>query len=111
VFIAETISRLGAWSSSTGVGMPIHDAAKPLTLAGLTTLAGCDAYPPAAEVARCAAARFGTAHGTFTSGTQNGSQVVITYQKRDSPDRAIVIYDRRHGPVSTHREISFGNHA
>jgi hypothetical protein len=43
VFIAETISRLGAWSSSTGAGMPIHDAAKLLTLAGLTTLAGCDA--------------------------------------------------------------------
>jgi hypothetical protein len=83
---------------------------------GVALLAGCESYPPAHEVATCAAARFGTAHGSFQVTERPGSmfsttEYTITYQKAGSPDRAVVIYYQRKGPVTTQVEISYGNHA
>ena len=79
-------------------------------------LGSCEKYPAAEDVASCAAARFGTRTGSFSVVEQPGSmlfgrQFSITYQKHESPDRAIITYDRRHGPVSTFQDISYGNHA
>ena len=83
---------------------------------GVALLAGCESYPPAEDVAACAAARFGTEHGSFKV-TQAPSSMLfptehtITYQKAGSPDRAVVVYYQRKGPVTTQVEISYGNHA
>jgi hypothetical protein len=83
---------------------------------GAALLAGCERYPPAEDVAACAAARFGTEHGSFNVTQGPGSlfsatEYTITYQKAGNPDRALVIYYRRNGPVTTQVEISYGNHA
>ena len=83
---------------------------------GVVVLAGCESYPPAEEVAACASARFGTEHGSFSVTQQPGSlfsatEYRIIYQKDGSPDRAVVVYYRRNGPVTTQQEISYGNHA
>ena len=84
---------------------------------GVGVLAGCDAsYPPAEEVAACASARFGTDHGSFSVTQQPGSlfsatEYSIIYRKAGSSDRAVVIYYRGNGPVTTQQEISYGNHA
>jgi hypothetical protein len=83
---------------------------------GVAVLAGCDSYPPAEEVAACAAARFGTGHGSFSVTQQPGSlfsapEFRIAYQKAEAPDRAVVVYYQRKGPVTTQVEISYGNHA
>lgn len=83
---------------------------------GVALLAGCERYPPADVVASCAALRFGTQHGSFSVMERAGSvlsstEYVITYQKAGSPDRAIVVYNPRRGPVTTQVEISYGNHA
>jgi hypothetical protein len=83
---------------------------------GIALLAGCESYPPAEDVAACAKARFGTEHGSFNVTQRPGSlfsatEYTITYQKAGSPDRAIVIYYQRKGPVTTQVEISYGNHA
>lgn len=77
---------------------------------------GCETYPSAEQVAACAAARFGTRSGSFSVAERPGSillgrQFSITYQKEGSPDRAIVTYDRSHGPTATFQDISYGNHA
>jgi hypothetical protein len=82
----------------------------------VAVLAGCESYPPAEDVAVCAKARFGTEHGSFNVTQGPGSlfsatEYTITYQKAGSPDRAIVVYYRRNGPVTTQAEISYGNHA
>jgi len=79
-------------------------------------LAGCESYPPAHEVATCAAARIGTEHGSFKVTERPGSmfsttEYTITYQKAGGPDRAVVVYYQRKGPVTTQVEISYGNHA
>jgi hypothetical protein len=83
---------------------------------GLALLAGCDSYPAAEDVATCAVARFGTEHGSFNLTHQTGSvfsatAYTITYQKAGSPDRAVIVYYQRKGPVTTQVEISYGNHA
>jgi hypothetical protein len=83
---------------------------------GVALLAGCDSYPPAEDEAACAAARFGTEHGSFNVTQGLGSlfsatEYTITYQKAGSPDRALVIHYRRKGPVTTQVDISYGNHA
>lgn len=80
-------------------------------LAAAAALSGCETYPPASEVAACAASRFGTDLGDFSATQRSPSEEVIVYAKRGSPDVAIVVYTRSQGPVSTHQEISFGNHA
>ena len=67
---------------------------------GVALLAGCDNYPPAEDVAACAAASLFSA-----------TEYTITYQKAGSPDRALVIHYRRKGPVTTQVDISYGNHA
>jgi hypothetical protein len=74
-------------------------------------LAGCESYPPAHEVATCAAARIGTEHGSFKVTERPGSmfsttEYTITYQKAGGPDRAVVVYYQRKGPVTTQVEIS-----
>jgi hypothetical protein len=79
-------------------------------------LAGCDTYPPAEEVAACAAARLGTGRGTFSvrklsESSFLGTEYAIVYAMRESPDRASVIYTRSRGPTTTDQVISFGNHA
>jgi hypothetical protein len=83
---------------------------------GVALLAGCESYPPAEDVAACAKARFGTEHGSFNVTQGSGSlfsatEYTITYQKAGSQDRAVVIYYRRKGPVTTQVDISYGNHA
>jgi hypothetical protein len=83
---------------------------------GVAALAGCASYPPVEEVAACATARFGTEHGSFNVTQRPGSvfsasEYSIIYQKDGSPDRALVVYYRRNGPVTTQQEISYGNHA
>jgi hypothetical protein len=83
---------------------------------GATVLTGCERYPPAEDVASCAADRFGTQHGVFNVTEQPRSMVsarkyMITYQKAGSPDRATVVYYPGTGPVTTQVEISYGNHA
>jgi hypothetical protein len=83
---------------------------------GVALLAGCESYPPAEDVAACAKARFGTEHGSFNVTQRSGSlfsatEYTITYQKAGSQDRAVVIYYRRKGPVTTQVDISYGNHA
>jgi hypothetical protein len=83
---------------------------------GVAALAGCEAYPPAEEVAACATARFGSEHGSFSVTQRPGSlfsatEYNIIYQKDGSPDRALVVYYRGNGPVTTQQEISYGNHA
>lgn len=82
----------------------------------VAAIAGCGNYPSAEEVAACAAARFGTEHGSFTVTQRPGSMIsateyTIVYQKADSPDRAVMVYYQRKGPVTTQVEISYGNHA
>ena len=84
-------------------------------LAGLA-LAGCARYPTAEKVADCAANRFGAKKGTFTIAQRSrsilyGAEYAVTYQKSESTDRGIVIYNRVQGPISSHQEISYGNHA
>jgi hypothetical protein len=79
-------------------------------------LAGCDAYPPAKDIADCAAGRFGTGQGTFTVEERRSSwfaatEYAIAYQKQGSGDRAVVIYNRRNGPGTVQSDITFGNHA
>ena len=83
---------------------------------GVAVLVGCESYPTAGEVAACAAARLGTEHGSFSVTQRPGSnffatEYTITYQKEGSPDRAVVVYYQRKGPVTTQVEISYGNHA
>jgi hypothetical protein len=83
---------------------------------GVALLAGCESYPPAEDVAACAATRFGTEHGSFSVTQRSGSmfsatEYAIAYQKAGSPDRAVVIYYQGKGPVTTQVEISYGNHA
>ena len=83
---------------------------------GVAVLAGCENYPPAEEVAACATARFGTEHGSFSVTQRPGSlfsatEYSIIYEKGGSPDRALVVYYRGNGPVTTQQEISYGNHA
>ena len=78
--------------------------------------AGCEGYPPAEQVTACAAARFGVKTGSFSVEQRSlsalsGAQHAITYQKYESTDRAVVIYNRTHGPITTFQEISYGNHA
>jgi hypothetical protein len=80
-------------------------------LAVAAILGGCDVYPPASEVAACAAARFGTERGAFSTSRRSADEEVVVYAKRDSPDRAIVVYRRDRGAVNSHQNISFGNHA
>jgi len=85
-------------------------------LVATLVLGGCETYPPAEEVAACAAARFGTEHGTFSVRKLSGSsflgaEYAIIYAKREAPDRASVIYNRTRGPVTTDQVITFGNHA
>jgi hypothetical protein len=91
-------------------------AAMLITSASISLLAGCDHYPPAEDVASCAAARFGTQHGAFNIAERTGSmfsarEYTITYRKAGSPDFGVVVYYRRRGPVTTQVEISYGNHA
>ena len=79
-------------------------------------LAGCETYPPAEDVAACAAGRFGTERGTFSvhklpGSSFFGTDYAIIYAKREAPDRASVIYNRARGPTTTDQTISFGNHA
>ncbi len=86
------------------------------TAVGVALLTGCERYPPAEEVAACAKGRFGTEHGSFNVTQRPGSlfsatEYTITYQKADSPDRAVVVYYQGKGPVTTQVEISYGNHA
>ena len=81
----------------------------------IALLAGCERYPPAEDVASCAA-RFGTQHGSFSvverpDSMSSAREYTITYQKAGSPDFAVVVYHRRRGPVTTQVEISYGNHA
>ena len=83
---------------------------------GVALLVGCESYPAAEDVATCAAARFGTEHGSFNVTQRPGSmssatEYTITYQKAGSPDRAVVVYNKRRGPVTTQVEIAYGNHA
>jgi hypothetical protein len=83
---------------------------------GFALLVGCESYPAAEDVATCAATRFGTEHGSFNVTQRPGSmfsatEYTITYQKAGSPDRAVVVYTKRRGPVTTQVEISYGNHA
>jgi hypothetical protein len=94
-----------------------HAATNDLPLAVGALLAGCIAYPPAEEVAACAASRLGTERGTFTvtdltsSSLLSARQSAITYRKNGSPDRATVIFNRRSGPTAVQQEVSYGNHA
>ena len=79
-------------------------------------LLGCDTYPAAKDVVSCAAARFPAEQGTFNAEERRGSwwsptEYTIAYQKHGSSDRAIVVYNRRNGPISVHPEITYGNHA
>ena len=39
------------------------------------------------------------------------TEYTITYQKAGGPDRAVVVYYQRKGPVTTQVEFSYGNHA
>jgi len=83
---------------------------------GATVLTGCERYPPAEDVASCAAHRFGTQHGAFNVTEQprlmfSVRKYMITYQKAGSPDRATVVCYPGTGPVTTQVEISYGNHA
>jgi len=87
-----------------------------LPLLAVLALAGCARYPTAEKVADCAANRFGAKKGTFTIAQRSrsilyGAEYAITYQKSGSTDRGIVIYNRVQGPISSHQEISYGNHA
>ncbi len=63
-----------------------------------------------------ATARLATRQGAFT--VQKGSNSLlfatedsIIYRKDGSPDRAVVIYSTRSGPITTQVQISYGNHA
>jgi len=87
-----------------------------LPLLAVLALAGCARYPTAEKVADCAANRFGAKKGTFTIAQRSrsilyGAEYAVTYQKSESTDRGIVIYNRVQGPISSHQEISYGNHA
>jgi hypothetical protein len=98
-------------TANAGKGESILGAA-----VGVALLAGCESYPTAEDVAACAAARFGTEHGSFNATQGPGSMFSatdfrITYQKAGSPDRAVVVYYKRKGPVTTQVEISYGDHA
>jgi hypothetical protein len=79
-------------------------------------VAGCEAFPSAEDVVTCAAGRVGAVRGKFSVETTAASwfaaaQSTIVYQLTDSPDRAVVIYSRRRGPITTQVSISYGNHA
>jgi hypothetical protein len=87
-----------------------------LAFVACAALIGCEKYPPAESVGACAAARFGEKTGSFSverrsSSALFGEESAIIYQKSGSPDRAIVIYNRSNGPVTTFQDISYGNHA
>ena len=87
-----------------------------LPLLTVLALAGCARYPTAEKVAECAANRFGAKNGTFTITQRSrslmyGAEYAITYQKSGSTDRVVVIYNRVQGAISSHQEISYGNHA
>lgn len=79
-------------------------------------LTACEAYPPADAVVACAGARVEGKQGVFSvekgpSSMFFGTEHSITYQKDGSPDRAVVLYTDRQGPVTTRMEISYGNYA
>jgi hypothetical protein len=87
-----------------------------LPLLAVLALAGCARYPTAEKVAACAANRLAAKNGTFTVAQRSrsilyGDESTITYQKSGSSDRGTVIYNRVLGPISSHQEISYGNHA
>jgi hypothetical protein len=68
------------------------------------------------RISLTARGRFGTGQGTFTVEERRSSwfaatEYSIAYQKQGSGDRAVVIYNRRNGPVTVQSEITFGNHA
>jgi hypothetical protein len=89
----------------------IRKLSVPAALVLAVVSSGCEDHPPAEKVTACAAQRIGSEFGTFSWKALSGSQELITYQQRGGPDRAVITYDRRHGPVTVHQEISFGNHA
>jgi len=79
-------------------------------------VAGCTSYPPADQVAACAAVRFGSKTGRFSVVQRSwslvsGTEHAITYQMHNSSDRAVVTYNRTNGPVAAYQDISYGNHA
>jgi hypothetical protein len=87
-----------------------------LPVLAVLALAGCARYPTAEKVADCAANRFGTKNGAFTIARRSrsilyGAEYAIAYQKSGSTDRGVVIYNRVQGAISSHQEISYGNHA
>jgi hypothetical protein len=77
-------------------------------------LAACERYPPADDVAACAAKRLGTQKGVFSVATRSVSMLsspeyAITYESKDTADRAVLIYSRTSGPISAEQQITYGN--